>query len=196
MAEGRRSFGPVVLLGLASGGLGAVAGSKSWVSASAAESFPGGVQMAVATVSSMPLAAALSLVVLACWGVILVTRGRVRRLVALLGAVAALGLLITTVVAFWTLPEQFRAAIQPYIGDGDTDTDFTAWYAAALVAAVASVVSTLAAVRCLPSWPEMGSRYDAPSGHPTTEVEPEGNLELWKALDEGHDPTTSQRPLD
>ena len=34
----------------------------------------------------MPLAAALGLVVLACWGVVLVTRGRVRRAVAVLGA--------------------------------------------------------------------------------------------------------------
>jgi uncharacterized membrane protein (TIGR02234 family) len=196
VAEGRRSFGPVVLLGLASGGLGAVAGSKPWVSASDSESFPGGVQLAVATVASVPLAGALSLVVLACWGVILVTRGRVRRLVALLGAVAALGLLVATVVAYWTLPEEFKEAIEQYTADGDTDTDFTGWYAAALVAAAASVLSTLAAVRYLPGWPEMGSRYDAPTAERTAEVEPEGNLELWRALDEGHDPTASRRPLD
>ena len=40
----------------------------------------------------MPLAGALGLVVLACWGVVLVSRGLPRRVVAWLGLVAALGL--------------------------------------------------------------------------------------------------------
>ena len=57
------------------------------------------------------------------------------------------------------------------------------------------MLSTLAAVRLTPSWPEMGTRYDSPTGE-VAPVEPEGNLELWKALDEGHDPTEPHRPLD
>ena len=63
------------------------------------------------------------------------------------------------------------------------------------VAAVGCVLTTLLAVRLVPAWPEMGRRYDAPPGR-RAPAEPQGNLEIWKALDEGHDPTDRQRPLD
>jgi hypothetical protein len=62
-----------------------------------------------------------------------------------------------------------------------------------VVATVLTVLTTLAAVRLVPTWPEMGRRYDAPadtapapSEQPAEEQE---NLELWKAMDEGRDPT-------
>ena len=147
-------------------------------------------------VRESPLAVALALVVLACWGVILVTRGRVRRAVGALAALAAIGLLITTVMAFWSLQDALGEALFAASGVDTAQVSLTGWYAAALVGAVGSVVATLVAVRSAPTWPEMGSRYDAPAGESATEAEPEGNLEIWKSLDEGHDPTSSQRPLD
>ncbi|PUA79124.1 Trp biosynthesis-associated membrane protein [Nocardioides currus] len=196
----RSTFGPVVLLGLASSALAAVAGTKAWVAMSAGQATASGGAMAstleVSAPGEMPLAAALSLVVLACWGVVLVTRARVRRGVAVLGAVSALGLLVTTVSAWFTLPDSFRDALRSTVGDVEVDSTFTWWYAAALVAAVASVFTTAAAVRFTPAWPEMGARYDAPTGEGTAPTEPEGNIDLWKALDEGRDPTEGERPLD
>jgi hypothetical protein len=58
--------------------------------------------------------------------------------------------------------------------------------AAGLVAAVAAATAVVAA----PQWPEMGTKYDAPSGAaPAPQEEPESSLEVWKALDEGRDPT-------
>jgi uncharacterized membrane protein (TIGR02234 family) len=199
MAEARRTFGPVVLLGLASAGLAAVAGTRAWVELSGTTSSSSGAMASTLKVTApgeMPLAAALSLVLLACWGVVLVTRGRVRRAVAGLAALSALGLLATAIAAAFTLPDSFRDQLEDIVGKVDFETSFTAWYAAALVGAVGSVVATLAAVRFAPSWPEMGSRYDSPTGETATEAEPEGNLELWKALDEGRDPTEPHRPLD
>src|SRR5690349_9835830 len=76
----RRSFGAVVGCGLASAVLAAVAGRQPWAHGSA----PGGFGELSATVEAgkVPAASALSLVVLACWGVLLVTRGKVRRVVA------------------------------------------------------------------------------------------------------------------
>ena len=200
MAERSKTFGPVLLVGLASAGLAAVAGARAWVELSASSSSRSSEAVAstlqVTAPGEMPLAAALSLVLLACWGVVLVTRGRVRRAVAVLAAVSALGLLVTTVVAAFALPDSFRDQFEEALGSARVESSFTAWYAAALVAAVLSLVTTVAAVRFLPTWPEMGSRYDAPAGDSTEQVEPEGNLELWKALDEGQDPTASRRPLD
>lgn len=198
MAEARRTFGPVVLLGLASGALAAVAGTKAWVDLSSTSSSSSGAMSSTLELTApgeMPLAAALSLVLLACWGVVLVTRGRVRRAVAGLGAVTALGLLATTITAAFTLPDSFRESMEAALGDISIDASFTAWYAAALIGAVGSVVATLAAVRFTPSWPEMGTRYDSPTGE-VAPKEPEGNIELWKALDEGDDPTEPGRPLD
>jgi uncharacterized membrane protein (TIGR02234 family) len=199
MAEPRKTFGPVVILGLASAGLAALAGTRAWVELSAAYSSRSGALASTLDTTApgeMPLAAALSLVLLASWGVVLVTRRRVRRAVAGLAAVTALGLLVTTIAAAFTLPDSFRDQLEESLGSVMVDSSFTVWYAAALVGAVGSVVATLAAVRFTPSWPEMGSRYDSPTGEAVAPAEPEGNLELWKALDEGHDPTESRRPLD
>jgi hypothetical protein len=43
------------------------------------------------------------------------------------------------------------------------------------------------AVRFCPVWPEMGSRYDAPATRP--QAEDLDDLDLWRAIDQGHDPT-------
>ena len=139
-----------------------------------------------------PLAAALALVVLACWGVLLVTRGRFRRVVAILGAVAALGLAATTALAPSRLLDDLRAALQTASGASEASVSLTGWYVAAVVGAAVSVVATLAAAVLVRNWPEMGSRYDAPTaaGKPVAaDARPEDNLDMWKALDEGRDPT-------
>jgi len=193
MREPRRTFGPVVLLGLAASGLMALAGSRTWVEADIPDD--AGVGAAYSTtpgLGEMPLAGALSLVVLAAWGALLVTRGRVRRVVALLGLLGSLGVLATTVAGWWQVPDAVR---DEYASFGVTvGTDPTLWYAVALVTAVGSVALTILAVRWCPAWPEMGSRYDAPGAAETAEpaaepVEDRSSLDLWKAMDEGRDPT-------
>ncbi|HET8960139.1 Trp biosynthesis-associated membrane protein [Nocardioides sp.] len=191
MPEPRSTFAPVLALGLAGATIAAVAASKPWVvdTSLPAGSDPLGL---VADAGEMPLALALSLVVLACWGVLLVTRGVVRRVVAGLALVAAVGLAVAVVVGLFTLPDQVQQAFP----DGfrrTTDTDVieqTAWYWAAAVGALLSVVATALAVRWVGHWPEMGSRYDAPGGAVAqTPPEETSSLDLWKSIDEGRDPT-------
>lgn len=197
MAEARRIFGPVVLAGLASGVLAAVAGNRPWASGEIPEgTSAAAVAAATEGAGEMPLAAALGLVVLACWGVLLVTRGRVRRLVAVLGAVAALGLLVTTALGFSDVQDSVADALIKAAGGDTAAVSLTGWYAVAAVAAVGCVLTTAAAARLVGSWPEMGSRYDAPTGaaEPHVVNGPEGNLDLWKALDEGRDPTERPGP--
>lgn len=199
MAE-RSTFGPVLLGGLASGILSAVAGARPWVTGSSGDVDTSVTASAavldMSGVRESPLAAALALVVLACWGVVLVTRGRVRRAVVVLAAIAAIALVVTVVAAFWSLQDALVEALVAASGQDTAEVSLTGWYAAALIGTLGSVITTSAAVRLVPTWPEMGSRYDAPDRDASAEVEPEGNLELWKALDEGHDPTSPQRPLD
>ncbi|HET6937105.1 MAG TPA: Trp biosynthesis-associated membrane protein [Nocardioides sp.] len=190
----RRSFGVVVGAGLASAVLAAVAGRQPWAHGSA----PGGFGELSATVEAgkVPAASAFSLVVLACWGVLLVTRGRVRRVVAVLALVASLGLAAAVVVGFSTAPDNVRDAYHE-LGVEHPDVGLSGWYWVAVVATVLTVLSTAAAVRLVPGWPEMGRRYDAPAGttddpSPASSERPpedQENLELWKAMDEGRDPT-------
>ncbi|KRF17370.1 hypothetical protein ASG90_08785 [Nocardioides sp. Soil797] len=191
----RSTFGPVVLFGLASAALAAVAGAKAWyVLPDAAETLDIPIASNDQFAIDMPLAGALSLVLLASWGVLLVTRGWVRRGVAILGLVCSLGLVVTVVQGARTLPD----TLQDRLGDSGVttsvdklDAGLTGWFWAAAVAAVLSVIASALAVRDVPSWPTMGTRYDAPGAAKSEPVDLKDAREadLWKAIDEGHDPT-------
>jgi uncharacterized membrane protein (TIGR02234 family) len=185
----RRTFAPVVLLGLGSGTLAAVASNQTWAQVDDHFSRSTLVATSPLTVGAdgrMPLALALGLVVLAAWGVLLVTRGVVRRVLAVLAAVAALGVVVTVVAGHRTLPGNLRDDFTS-AGVSDVPVHFTAWFWVAAVAAVVSLAATVLAVREVRDWPEMGSRYDAPGA--ARVEDPESNLDMWKAIDEGRDPT-------
>ncbi len=191
----RRTFGPVLLLGLAGAGLAAFGGSRAWAAAddtrpSEAVGTLGSTSVAAGS-GEVPLAGALALVALACWGVLLVTRGRVRRLLALLAAAAAAGVLATVVVGAGQVRSDVRDALVG-LGTADAEVGLTASLWATAIGALAALVAAALAVRWSPSWPEMGRRYDAPgaaAAPPATEGDT-SNLDLWKSLDQGRDPTT------
>ncbi|HET8663705.1 MAG TPA: Trp biosynthesis-associated membrane protein [Nocardioides sp.] len=186
MSEPRRLFGPAVLLGLAGTGLSALAGGKPWASPD------GGAAAVLAdrTGGHVPLAAALGLAGLACWGVVLVTRGRARRLVAAMGAVVAVGLVATAVVGRGSALDSARRGTVD-LGRTPTGAHTTAWWWVALVAAVLALAASALAVRHARSWPEMGSRFDAPAGAAPARRDPEDmeDVDLWRAIDQGRDPT-------
>ena len=193
-APARRTFGPVALGGVASATLAAVAGHQPWARAdggAAAES----ALIAFATESGpgeSPVAGALALVALACWGVILVSRGRFRRVAAGLAVLAGLGVLAAVVIGYGEVPAAVRDAVAG-VGVADPDVSRTPWYWVAGASAIASVCAAALAVRWAPAWPEMGQRYDAPPGparRPAEQLPTErADTELWKALDDGRDPT-------
>lgn len=194
----RRTFGPIVLAGLVAGALGAMAGSNPWFVAptggGGGDPVPGiDVTDPVVAAGEMPLALALNLVLLAVWGVVLVTRGWLRRGVAGLGMLAAGGLVATVVVGFMTLGERVDDAIRerPFADVLSTESP---WFWVAALTALVSLVTTALAVAWAPTWPEMGRRYDAPGAGgsaPPAAVPPEerDNLDLWKSMDQGDDPT-------
>ena len=195
---GRRSFGPLVLLGLASGALAACAGSKPWVTADGTEDAVGGPRADWAQLASSPLSTGLAFVVLACWGVLLVTRGRFRRGIAVLAVVAALGNAATVALSPGGLAERLRDEVELQTGTTVEGTTLSGWFWLAALAAVLVVLTTALALRLAPTWPEMGTRYDAPTAAPSAarsaEDTPVGpapteNIDIWKALDEGRDPT-------
>ncbi len=197
----RTSLGPVLLLGLAGGGLAALAGSRAWATGEGSTGWTQERQeMAgiAAGTGEVPLAATLAMVVLAAWGVVLVTRGRVRVALTWLNLVAAVGLLATVVVGLVQVRDTLRVALEA-AHLPEVEVAWTVWGWFGLLGAVVALVAALGGVRGVRSWPEMGSRYDAPTGQRSAAAE-EGavtdttNLDLWKSLDEGHDPTADPAP--
>ena len=183
--EGRRWFGPAVLLGVAGTGICALAGGKPWASPDGRA----GPTVLDRTGGHVPLAAALGLAGLACWGVVLVTRARVRRVVAVLGAVVAVGLVATAVVGRSSALDSARHGTLD-LGRTPTGAHTTGWWWIAAIAAVLALAGSALAVRHIAAWPEMGSRYDAPTG-PREDRDPSDmeDVELWRAIDQGRDPT-------
>jgi hypothetical protein len=196
MAEGRRTFAPVVLLGLASGGAAALAGSRAWATfdqqtdgSVTSGAYTSSLAVSLSRLPEAPLVTALAFVVLACWGVLLVTRRRFRRGVAVLGLLTSAGMLVAAVAAFATTPGDLH---DTFSAVGVTvDVGRPTWPYLGVVASLVSVGATAAAVRFVPGWPEMGSRYDAPGSRPPPREET--GLDLWRALDEGRDPTLPER---
>ncbi|HEX4190438.1 MAG TPA: Trp biosynthesis-associated membrane protein [Marmoricola sp.] len=196
MAERTRSnFGPILLGGLASAALLAISASQTWLYAKAdATGLP--VTAKVSGSDAAPLALALGLVALASWGVILVSRTTMRRIAAAIGIVAVLGVLVVVV----GLHAHSIAAERLNTQGAQTVSSLTRrpWYYLTGVAAVAELIMLAGAVRFAPTWPTMSSRYDAP-GDPlepaAAKPQPDedlAGLALWKALDEGVDPTQAQ----
>jgi uncharacterized membrane protein (TIGR02234 family) len=182
-ARPRRGFAGVLLTGAGSAATTAVASGKPWFRADVDRRLVAGLRDTDRS-ADMPLALALSLVVLAAWGAFLVTRGRVRRAVAALGLVAALGVLACVVAAPFRLPDQARERLPA--GSGDVAVSMTAWFVISALGAVVAIAALAVAWRRCPTWPTMSTRYDAP-GSDVTEIRTD--TDLWKALDEGRDPT-------
>jgi len=181
-----RWYGPVVLAGLVGAATAAVAGSREWATAQGeAAGLP--VEESVSGAESQPLVASLALVALATWGVLLVVRGRVRRLVAAVGLAASAGALVSVVVGFGSVQDDALGAAVDRGATGDTFvTGLSAWYYLAGVGATLAVVALAVAVLRSPGWPAMGSRYDAPAARTSEDTD----QDMWRALDEGRDPTS------
>lgn len=188
MAEPRRTFGPVVLVGLTTGLLTAIGGNKPWALARGGlvDGLPG-------DTATAPLVAALGFVVLASWGVLLVTRGRVRRAIALLTLLAAIGCAVVAVDSWLTVAGSLRDTLAEGGVPVDVAVDRRAWAVVSVLASLLGVLAAAAALRWAPTWPAMGTRYDAPgaagaAGAVDETVDPT-SLDLWRALDQGQDPT-------
>jgi hypothetical protein len=181
----RRTFAPVVLLGIAGAVLAAVAGTKDWSHpASTLNGSSLGDAFAEATASGAaaldaPAVTALALVSLAAWGVVLVTRGRARRLLAAFTALASAG------------------AVACAIGRITEVHGPTAWVWLGLIGTIVTLAAAAAAVALAPTWPEMGRKYDTPeagTGRDTSRVDPRTaeNLDIWTSITQGNDPTAER----
>jgi uncharacterized membrane protein (TIGR02234 family) len=187
----RTSFGPTVVLGLGGSALATVAASQGWATATTRS--PGLRTVTAEGADVAPGVLPLALVALAAWGTVLVLRRRGRRAVAVLGFLAAL---VAGGSALLTGGASAEVATR-LLGDaGGVTTETTLWPAAAAVGSFVAAAAFVVAYRSAPVWPEMSARYDAPGGRqarpgPARDAKTMTDAELWRALDEGRDPTAS-----
>jgi uncharacterized membrane protein (TIGR02234 family) len=180
-----RSYGPTVLAGVAGAVLAVVAAARDWAT-TRGDAAGMKVEASVTGAESRPLVAALALVALAAWGVVLVTRGRLRRFVAVVGALASAGAVLDVVLAFSAVQDAGVEAAMARGATGDAfESGLTAWYYLTVLGGSVTLVAFVVAVARSPRWPAMGSRYDAPAARAAATDE-----DMWRALDEGRDPTS------
>lgn len=187
-----RLLAPVVVAGLSLGGFAYFAAERVWATATIqAVGLPTDV-VSVTGAEALPVVGAASLVVASASIALLATRGVFRRLVgglmmasAIVGGASAIrnGDAVTAAVA---------AAVNDspaFTGENSPATIVTTmWPVLAAVALLSASAVGLLAIGASATWPAMGRKYDAPSSR-SPEANAEDEAEIWKALDEGRDPT-------
>ncbi|QIK66826.1 Trp biosynthesis-associated membrane protein [Nocardioides sp. HDW12B] len=173
-------FGTVLLAGLATAGLGTLAAGRTW--ATAITGTPGPREVSVAGTDVAPVMLPLGLVALACWGAFLVLRTPGRRVVAVLGALAAAG---GAAAALLSAGGATDAATDLLSGTADGGTSTSAWPWVGAVALAGCVVAFAVAFARCATYPQMSRRYDR-DGATTTAATP---ADQWRAMDDGRDPT-------
>jgi uncharacterized membrane protein (TIGR02234 family) len=139
-----------------------------------------------------PLASALALVIIASALAVLAASKRIRRAVGILTMVVALVAISIIVWGGDALDDTIHAAVEKspaFTGANDPDVvHLSVWSFVAIAAfAIAAALGAMTA-RMAPLWPTMSSRYDAPPVRPSAQQAQDDN-DMWKALDEGRDPT-------
>ena len=183
-----------MLLGLASAGLAAVAGNRHWVEWSAQSRARALLTLTGDGTATVPLAGALALVLLACWGVLLVTRGRLRRAVAVLALVVSAGMVATALLGYRSDAGRGAGSRPRRTSASRTRAQPVVWYWVFLARARSSRGGDR---RGRAPGRRPGPRWAAA----TTPREPrhhggrreQTGLDLWRALDDGRDPTLHER---
>ncbi|MET0766377.1 MAG: Trp biosynthesis-associated membrane protein [Aeromicrobium sp.] len=188
----RRLYVPVVLATLAVGGLAFFAVARHWASVRIATDGLPSDSVSVTGADAYPLASALALVVVTSALAILASSPRIRRGVGVLIVLVSIGAVVAILDGRDGLQDALRSAAEEspaYTGgDATGGATYTAWNLVAVVAFVLSALLGAVTARFGHTWPTMSSRYDAPAARPAAEREAT-DADMWKAMDEGHDPT-------
>nr|WP_269205158.1 Trp biosynthesis-associated membrane protein [Motilibacter aurantiacus] len=167
------------------GAVALLSGGRTWATVSAGAGSPVAAPPAELTAGDVAATVpALGLVALAGVAGLVAARGPLRRGVAVLVALAGLGLAVVAARAGTSRSAAADAASGELPAGGDLQVSFSAWpwvaAAAGVVVALAGAVAVLRAGR----WAAMSARYDAPDRSGRTPAK-----DAWAALDRGEDPT-------
>lgn len=188
----RRLYAPTLLAGLLAAVGVSVGASRPWMTATATVPGLPTIHAAASGADLVPLAGALGVAMLAAYGAVVATRGTVRRALGVAVLVAAVVVLVAS-----TRPPGATNALtsglsaKGWSGGGyQTDTTWWQWLVVLCAAVAGASGAVTAAYGHL--WADMGSRYDAPTRAAAPVIQSAGELsetDVWRAIDEGHDPT-------
>lgn len=188
----RRTYGPVVLATLAAGGGLVLATGRPWARTTVSGTGVPDDALNVTGNQAVPLVAALGVVIATAALAVLATRGRWRQGVGVFVVLLGLGAAYLAATAAGATADAVGQAIEAspsFTGGNDPDAASTTlwrWVTAAIGLLAAALGGLI--IRLAPSWPVMGGRYDAPSAA-RAPADPDDPADLWKALDDGRDPT-------
>jgi uncharacterized membrane protein (TIGR02234 family) len=187
----RRLYAPVVLATLATGGLAFFAASRTWAHVRIATDGLPSDSVDVSGADAQPLVSALALVVVTAALAVLAASPRVRRVVGAFTVLVAVAAALIVLLGGSSLDSAVDHAVEAspaFTGTGDHDFTGSVWkYVTALAFILAALLGGVTA-KLGATWPTMSSRYDAPAARPAVTA-PQSDAEMWKALDEGRDPT-------
>ena len=198
----RRSYGIAVIAGIAAGAVMIWAASRTWASVEVAPSGMTSDDVGVTGSTALPVVGAMAFVVMAGSIAVIASGGWLRRAVGVVIVLAAGSALVASVIAGSAIDDALHEAVVSSTSMTGGEQQADGYVAAAdnsiwrWIAAASSAIAV--AVGCLvvayaPRWPRMGKRYEAPGARTpvadTTEPEDRDVADLWKALDEGDDPT-------
>lgn len=191
-ANPRRLYGTSVLCTLATGGLAFFAASRTWAHTSVEASGVPTASVDVSGADAVALVPALALVIVAAALAVLAASVRLRRAVGLLIVIAALIAIVAIARAGGDIGKAVQAAVHDspaFIGTNRPNAvSHSVWRWIAAAAFVLSAFVGVVITRFGALWPTMGRKYDAPKAHAATETA-ESEADIWKALDDGRDPT-------
>jgi uncharacterized membrane protein (TIGR02234 family) len=195
----RRGLVIALVGGLAAGGLALLGVSRPWATVEIAATGVPRATIETAGTSAVPWVGALTLVVLAGALAIIPTGAATRRVVGALIVLAAVGVTVGTLFAGPAIDDALAGDLAQSPASGGVDdqqavagADHPAWRWLTLGGGVAGVAVGLLVVARGQRWPTMGSRYDAPtkgSGPDGSGSTGSDDADLWRAMDEGRDPT-------
>jgi uncharacterized membrane protein (TIGR02234 family) len=188
----RAGYGITIVLGLAASGLCAVAVAQPWARATATVPGLPPIEASVDGGDVAPVAAAMALVCLAGLGAVIATRGWVRRgLGVVIAGCAAVVIVLVVVPGSTTGLLEDALSAKGWTGGG-YDRSAVAWRLVAGVAGVVAMAAGAVVARFGGEWATMGARYDSPSEARSAreaDDEPVSDAAMWRALDDGGDPT-------
>ena len=188
----RRLYGPSVLAGIVVGGFAFFAAGRVWGTTEVSASGLPSDTVTVTGTEALPVVGALALVIVAGSIAVLAASARFRRIV---GVVLTITGLVGAVLAFLygdPVLDALDTAVKEspaFTGSNSPDVfGMTGWPIAAASAFILATILGIVVMKYGRQWPTMGRKYDAPAARTPVE-DPKSEADLWKALDEGRDPT-------
>ena len=179
--RGKQAFVPTLAMGVPASVIALVAANKPVVTSTQAAD-------RLAELGTVPLAATVSILPVLAWAALLLLRGKLRMLPAAVGMAASIGT-IAAASAGMDAAHQELADEWLSLGQGDAfASEYSTWFWVLNVASLLGALAFSVSLRHGHLWPAMGRKYDAP-GAGAAPAEPTSNQDIWKAIDEGRDPT-------